>query len=140
MWSKEYIEELIGSFEAGQLPKEEWTHDAHLVVGIVYVLSYEFDSAMGRARKNITAHNSSVGTINSDDSGYHESITRFWLEIIKHYMSERLFDSIEEAVPHFLNSSAANKNLPMEYYSKEVLFTPEARKNWISPDKKGLSN
>lgn len=140
MWSEKYIEEFILRFEACHLPKEEWTHDAHLVVGIVYVMNYEFDLAMARARKNITAHNSAVGTINSDSSGYHESITRFWLEIIKRELRTGHFNSIEEAVHHFLNSSSADKDLPIDYYSKEVLFTPEARKNWVSPDKKAFDS
>ncbi|OFZ23252.1 MAG: hypothetical protein A3D92_08980 [Bacteroidetes bacterium RIFCSPHIGHO2_02_FULL_44_7] len=138
MWNKDYIEEFIRRFEAGQLPKEEWTHEAHLVVGIVYVTRYEFDRALALARENITAHNVAVGTINSDSSGYHESITRFWLEIIKRYLKARQYHSIEETVHLFLRSSAADKDLPMEFYSRERLFTTEARTNWVDPDKKAF--
>ncbi|OKH40118.1 hypothetical protein NIES2119_04120 [[Phormidium ambiguum] IAM M-71] len=34
----------------------------------------------------------------------------------------------------------ANKNLPFEYYSHDLLMSWEARTNWVKPDLKQLSN
>ncbi|MGB0175731.1 MAG: hypothetical protein ACPF9D_01105, partial [Owenweeksia sp.] len=69
------------------LPKPEWTHEAHLVVAIWYSSLYPFEEALSLVRQNITAHNESVGTPNTDTEGYHETITRFWLMVARHFLA-----------------------------------------------------
>ncbi len=133
MWSKEQITELIQRFEAGVLPRTEWTHEAHLVMGVAYVLEYPFEKAMERAREHIIAHNEAVGTRNTQEEGYHETITRFWLIMIKMFLVRTTTTSVDEAVNLFLQSRNADKSVPLNYYSKQELFSTWARTEWVPP-------
>ena len=83
------INALIDRFEKQELPKVEWTHEAHLVMAIWYMTHYDAKEALDRCRVNITLHNESVGTPNTDDEGYHESITKFWLWVAGKFIADQ---------------------------------------------------
>jgi len=127
---------LIARFEKHILPKPEWTHEAHLVVAIYYMKKYLFSQAMPLVRTYITKHNESVGTVNSDTEGYHETITKFWLILAGLFLSENHFSSTENAVNAFINSDFGNSKLPLSYYTENTLFSVKARHHWIEPDLK----
>ncbi|MEL7120391.1 MAG: hypothetical protein AAFO07_13155 [Bacteroidota bacterium] len=80
------LKSLIERFEQQILPKAEWTHEAHLAVAVWYTHHYCATVALERVRKNITLHNESVGIANTDTSGYHETITQFWLNTVREFL------------------------------------------------------
>jgi hypothetical protein len=90
-------------------------------------------------RRGIVHHNQCVGTINSDHSGYHETITLFWLAIVKARLRE-LEDGLSrvEAVRLLVTELAPQRDLYREYYSFDVVGSIEARRSWIAPDVKPL--
>lgn len=133
-YSSEEVDSLIKRFEAEQLPKMEWTHEAHLVVAIWYCFHFGFEKALPIVRKNITNHNASVGTPNTDTEGYHESISKFWLIVATNFLTNEPNSSVDELCNRFINSEVAHSHYPLEFYSKEVLFSVDARKNWVEPD------
>jgi hypothetical protein len=139
---KNYTEEevltLIERFEVQQLPKSEWTHEAHLVVAIWYCSKYSFEQAVELVRMNITKHNESVGTPNTDTEGYHETITKFWLLTATQFLSTQRELPIHLLCNDFINSDKAHSSFPLEFYSREQLFSVEARHNWIEPDLKDV--
>ena len=71
------VECFVQQFEALTLPKTSWTHVAHFVVGLWYLSHHPLPDAIERIRKGIFRYNEAVGTINSDTSGYHETLTLF---------------------------------------------------------------
>jgi hypothetical protein len=71
-------EKLINGFNNCNLPKEEWTHEAHLISGL-WMLSRYDDGALDEMRTRIRRFNESVGGVNDDQNGYHETLTVFWL-------------------------------------------------------------
>jgi hypothetical protein len=85
-------------------------------------------------------YNQCVGTINSDHSGYHETITLFWLAIVKARLRE-LPDGLTrvEAVRVLVTELAPQRELFREYYSFDVVRSLEARKSWVAPDLKPLT-
>jgi len=133
-YSKNEIESLVTRFEARQLSKPEWTHSAHLILAICYSTSCSSEEAIDRARENISKFNLSVGTENTDTGGYHESITKFWIWVAKEYLKDNQFDSLTQTCNSFINSEFACRELPLRYYTKDVLFSVEARHNWVEPD------
>jgi len=133
-YSETEVDSLMNRFEARELPKEEWTHEAHLVVAIVYCSNYSLDEALDLSRENISRHNESTGGINTDTDGYHETITKFWLIIADNFLKEKSFESSSEASNALINSDFGGSQFPFEYYSKNVLFTVHARHNWKEPD------
>ncbi|MBL4710432.1 MAG: hypothetical protein JKY48_18535 [Flavobacteriales bacterium] len=132
------IASLIERFELKKLPKHEWTHEAHLVVAIWYCTKYEFYEALLLARDNISRHNESVGTENTDTGGYHETITKFWLIIANKFLIGRDHFSFESNCNALINSNFGVSSHPFDYYSPKLLFSVKARHNWINPDLKEL--
>lgn len=140
MYSKAEIKHLIERFENRQLPKVEWTHEAHLVVAIWYTWHHDEDEAMNLVRDFIWNHNESVGTANSETDGYHESITKFWVYVGKRFLESNEFEGYTEACTAFIDSKFASSKHPLQYYTADVLFSLEARRNWVEPDLKRLSS
>jgi len=138
-YTQEEIHSLIERFENCILPKIEWTHEAHLVVAIWYCSNYQFEEALKLVRKNITAHNESVGTPNTDHEGYHETITKFWLLTALRFISECDKLPVSDLCNHFINSKFSSSNYPLNFYSEALLFSVNARHNWVEPDRMALS-
>jgi hypothetical protein len=69
------LDALIAGFEDGTWPKAQWTHAAHLALGACYIL--KGNRALDRLRTGIPRYNISQGGANTDDSGYHETLTCF---------------------------------------------------------------
>jgi hypothetical protein len=129
---------LVGEFTSWTLPKEKWTHEAHLIVAIWYCKTYDLPKALDLLRYQIKTYNISVGTPNSETQGYHETLTRFWLLIAANFVKLNETKTFEETAVAFVNSDWASRNLAFDYYSKETLFSFEARKDWVEPDLKKL--
>lgn len=85
-------------------------------------------------KSNIITYNISVGGENSFKAGYHETLTVFWLRIIDRFLNDQRHEPLFELCNEFLMSPSASKELPLEYYTKERLFSTQARATWIEPD------
>jgi N-formylglutamate deformylase len=125
---------LVAKFNSCTLPKEKWTHDAHLIVAVWYCKTYELPKSLNLLRYHIKSFNVSVGTPNSDTQGYHETLTRFWLSIAAVFVKNNPDKSFEETAEAFVVSPWSSRNLALNYYSHEVLFSLKARKGWIESD------
>ena len=77
---------LVTKFSNKTLPFTEWNHRAHLIVGLWHNMNYNFDHALELVKSKIKEYNISVGTPNTDDSGYHETLTIFWMLVTKIYI------------------------------------------------------
>jgi len=110
-----------------------------LAVATCYLLSSSEEETLIRLRKRIRYINDCHGTVNSPDSGYHETLTRFWLLTLRRFLNEmpkpvKRSEAVEQAVAAF----AKQKTLYTEYYTFDVVKNREARLSWIPPDKKIL--
>jgi hypothetical protein len=131
-------EELVQKFIARTLPKPEWTHQAHLRVGTWHVVTYGADAALPLLRERISRYNESVGTLNTDDSGYHETVTAFYVKAI----AATIVDcgpamNIDDLAALVIERIGA-KEYPLRYYSKKRLFSVDARRQWVPPDLQSL--
>ncbi len=133
------IEILVGKFENKLLPKDDWTHNAHLTVGAWYVLNNPIEQAIELIRNNIKAYNESIGGKNTETAGYHETITLFYMFEMASFFNSISFETSSEALSLFFSSKIVSKEYPFLFYSKSLLSSIEARKNWIEPDLKLLS-
>ena len=128
------IEAFIREFEALSLPKPRWTHHAHLVVGLWYLTHHSPDDALSILRQRIIAYNEAVGTANTDSGGYHETLTRLYLRGIAAHIADHSNDSLPESVRLLLQTPIADKNWPLSFYTRERLFSVEARRGWVEPN------
>lgn len=137
-YTEKELHSLIARFEAKVLPKVEWTHEAHLAVAIWYCSTYDFTTAKNLVRKYISAHNVAVGTGNTDEDGYHETITLCWLIIAKQFLTSVPNMTVINACNTFINNDISNSEFLLNYYSKALLFSVDARHYWKEPDLKPL--
>jgi cell division protein ZapA (FtsZ GTPase activity inhibitor) len=134
------VETLALLFESKTLPKKEWTHQAHIAVAF-YELhrSEDFSQALAGLRKKIADYNVSAGTLNTDNSGYHETLTVFWLKTVHAYATTSPAPTIDETYHRFLRELPALPAFPALFYSRELLFSKTARAQWVEPDLLPLS-
>ena len=129
------IERIAILFEAAAIAKVDWTHETHLVMGAWHVARWGPGAALERLRARIRALNDAHGTINSDTSGYHETITRAYIRLITAFLGARPADEeIDASVAALLASPLAARDALMRHYSKTVLFSVAARRGWVEPD------
>jgi len=132
------IESLVRGFESCELPREEWTHRAHLTVALWYLLHHARVEATGLIREGIKRFNEAKGIVTTKRSGYHETITLFYIHIVSRHLREsRAGVSIVNLMNNLIERYG-EKSLPLEYYSKERLMSEEARAVWVEPDLKPL--
>ena len=96
-------------------------------------------AALELLRARITAYNASVGTANTDTSGYHETITRFYVIVIDRFLAtaDRSLDL--DALAQQLIAAHGDRRLPLQHYSESRLFSPVARRSWVEPDLRPIS-
>lgn len=136
---QEDIGKFIRDFEACTLPKPRWTHQAHLLVGLWYLSKHTPAEALNIVRKRIRAYNVAVGTPNTDNSGYHETLTRLYLDGIAAHMSRHDGESLPNSLALLLSTPLARSDWPLEFYSRERLFSVLARRQWAEPDRPGAA-
>jgi len=130
---------LVAAFLARTLPKPSWTHEAHLRVGLWHVRRFGEEGALSQLRAAIRAYNEAVGTANTDSSGYHETLTVFYVRVIADYLEHTATDGASDAVLEAdLIATRGARELPLEFYSRGRLFSVEARREWVKPDLKPL--
>ena len=125
---------FIDEFEGRRLPKARWTHEGHLVAGLWFVWHFGAAQALQKLRVRIRDHNTSVGTPNTDSSGYHETITRLYVEGIDHFCSANRDRPLEEVLVELLSSPMARREWPLSLYTSERLFSARARREWVPPE------
>lgn len=124
------------AFLARTLPKSEWTHEAHFAVTVFLARAHpELDLPRVLPRL-IVMHNESIGIENSETSGYHETLTRFYLASIRAFLEERPADEgLLETVSSLLASPVSRRDSPLAHWSPGRLFSAEARRRWVEPDR-----
>lgn len=129
------LEALVAGFANLTVPREQWTHAAHLRVGTWHVDRYGADEALIRLRRGIRALNESYGNVNSDSAGYHETITAAYVRLIALFLAQRdAQQPLEDKVAALLDSPLAAKDVLGRFWSCELLFSPRARASWVEPD------
>ncbi len=129
------IERIGEGLLARDLPRADWTHEAHLAA-TTYLLTRRPDIDIDKELPNIIrSYNESVGTPNNDSEGYHETITRAFLHGVRLFLSEGdAEDPLHELVNQLLLSPMARRDWPLRFYSPARLFSVEARRNFVPPD------
>jgi len=137
---EEAIDAFIAAFEDGSLPKERWTHGAHLLTGACYVWTLGRAAATDRMRERVKAYNVAVGGKNTATSGYHETITVFWIALLERLRRELAGLGRSQFAHAAVERSAGWREVLAEYYSFDVLASEQARREWIPPDLKEIGS
>ena len=132
----EDILKLVGSFENRTITKDEWTHSAQLVVGLYYCRTLPFAMAKNVMRDGICWLNDTHGTLNDDESGYHETLTVFWMKRIWNFLDELPAGGSFVSIANSLIERFDDPDLPLRYYTPERLYSASARRDYLPPDRR----
>ncbi len=118
------------------LPKAEWTHAAHFAVSLWLMRSRPALNLQTEMPDLIRAFNAATGTPNSDTGGYHETITLASLGAARVLLAAAPAQPLHEILDALLDSPLGDAKWLLEYWSRERLFSVEARRRWLPPDLK----
>jgi hypothetical protein len=129
------IEHLGEGLLACTLERAEWTHEAHLAA-TTYLLLKRPDVKIDEELPGIVRRfNESVGGVNSDAEGYHDTITRGFLAGVRLFLAEAdKTEPLHELVNELLLSPMGRRDWPLRFYSRERLFSVDARRSFVEPD------
>jgi len=116
------------------LPREAWTHEAHLGACLWLLTErpdIDVDAEIGTI---IRRFNESVGGINDDTQGYHDSITRAYAAGVRYFLSETIEIGLAARVNALLLSDMGRREWPLRFYSRDLLFSVAARRGFVEPD------
>jgi hypothetical protein len=122
-------EQFARAFERGEIAAADFDHRAHVRVAWVYLREGpSFDAALARMRAAIQAFAAAANAAQK----YHETITVLWMRLLADAALRvpqpcELVELLERC------PELADKDLPLKYYSRERLFSDEARGRWIEP-------
>ena len=115
------------------LSREEWTHEAHLAA-CLYLLAERPDVDVdARIAGLISRFNESVGGVNDDQGGYHDTITRAYVAGIRHFLAQTEEYGLAARVNALLRSPVGRRDWPLGFYSRELLFSVPARRGFVPP-------
>ncbi len=116
------------------LPREAWTHEAHLGACLWLLTErpdIDVDAQIGTI---IRRFNESVGGVNDDTQGYHDSITRAYVAGVRFFLSETSATGLAARVNAMLRSDVGRRDWPLRFYSRDLLFSVAARRGFVEPD------
>ena len=120
---------------ARTLPRADWTHEAHLAA-TTYLLTRRPEIDLDKLLPDIIrGYNASVGGVNDDSQGYHDTITRVFLHGARLFLRGADPETpLHDLVNALLLSPQGRRDWPLRFYSAERLFSVEARRRFVPPD------
>lgn len=124
---------------ACSLERAEWTHEAHLAA-CLWIVAERPDIAPERELPAfIRRFNESVGGVNDETQGYHETITQCFIRGVRLYLARcEAGSGLAERVNGLLLSAEGQRDWPLGFYSPERIFSVDARLGHVEPDLKPL--
>jgi hypothetical protein len=134
------IEKLVASFEDASITRDVWKHAEHLVVALYYVNKFgDMDAATGRMRDglfNLLTEGFKVDL--SKEMPYHETLTVFWMRTIAEFSRSTNGTPLHEKANSLIEKF--EKDYPLKFYTREFLFSDDARVRFVEPDLPPASN
>jgi len=120
------------------LPKPLWTHEAHFAAAL-WLISCRQDLDASRDMPGfIRAYNEATGVANTDTDGYHETITQASLRAARSFLRQNPGRSLCAVCNALTASPLGRSDWLLAYWTRERLFSVDARRRWVEPDLKPL--
>jgi hypothetical protein len=125
---------MADAFLTRTLPVDRWRHEAHCLVTAYMLMRRQDIDLKAELPGLIRRYNEATGGKNTDTSGYHHTITMLYLEAIRQFITDHQYTDVAVACCDMLASAIGDKDYPLRFYSRDRLFSKEARLGWIAPD------
>ena len=130
--SEKDVLDLVAAFESGTIAHDKWKHAEHLTVGLYYLSRYDLETAITKMRTGIFNLLRSFGIDLSKEMPYHETLTVFWMRTIAEFNASKNGASLAEKANELVEEY--DKDYPLKFYSREFLFSDEARAGFVEGD------
>jgi hypothetical protein len=133
--SADTLDAFVDDWRGHRLPREAWTHGAHVGVCAYFAFDHDEGATLTIMRRGIRTFNESIGGQNTSTSGYHESVTRLWVMTIGAHLRANPAKSRWEASCAAVERFASPRELLQQCYSFDVIGDTRARAEWVPPDR-----
>ncbi|HMT09846.1 MAG TPA: hypothetical protein PKA82_17810 [Pyrinomonadaceae bacterium] len=126
------IAEVVRTFEDATISRDDWKHAEHLTVALQYLIEDDLETATTKMRDGIFKLLGAFGVDLTKEMPYHETLTVFWMRTVAEFNESTsgasLLEKANDLVERF------DKDHPLKFYSREYLFSDEARSRFVEPD------
>jgi len=126
------IRKLVETFENGTISECDWRHAEHLVTALFYLSNHDFETALAKMRGGIFNLLKSFGVDLTKEMPYHETLTVFWMRTVDDFRKSKPAASMTEICNELSNNF--DKNYPLRFYSRALLFSEKARGEFVEAD------
>ncbi len=130
---------IVEGFRVRTLLAPEWTHQAHLAVGLWHVRRFGEEASKALLRDGISRYNEASGTPNSDTRGYHETVTMYYVWTAARFLETTKVTALLDLVNDFVDSRHGSKAGIFVFWSRDLVLSTQARRGWVEPDLAPLS-
>ena len=133
--SEKEVIDLVRSFENATISREDWKHREHLVVALYYVSHHDLETATRKMRSgilNLLTNGFKVDL--TKEMPYHETMTLFWMRTVAAFNASKNGDSMVSKIGEM--TSLFDKDYPLKFYTRELLFSDRARAEFVDSDLK----
>lgn len=123
---------VVESFERGTISRDDWGHAEHLIVASFYLSENDFDAAYKKMRDGIFNLLKAFKVDLKKEMPYHETLTTFWMRTVEDFRKTKIGYSEFEICSEMTKSF--DKDFPLNFYTRGLLFSDEARAKFIEPD------
>ncbi len=129
---EEEIAEVVLGFEDATISRDAWKHAEHLTVALHYLNVHDIETATEKMRSGIFKLLAAFEVDLTNEMPYHETLTVFWMRTVADFNASKngagLLEKANELVANY------DKDYPMRFYSREFLFSDEARAEFVDGD------
>ena len=123
------VQGLVTRLESLSLSHDEFHHRQHLEVAFWYLQSRGIDAGSHAILHAIEAFAKHLGHAEK----FHQTITLFWIHLVAVAIATAdRWDSPDALIAE--HPTLLDKDLPLRFYSRELLFSDKARTQWVEPD------
>lgn len=130
---------FIQAFLDGALPAADFHHREHVVMAGWHLLRSPAEEALTNVRSAVSRYLAAQGVQSTDTSGYHETLTVFWMRVLDRALRTQPAGLTErERLAALADQFGRRTHLYRDYYSFDVMKSTDARQGWIEPDLRPL--
>ncbi len=131
--SAEDLLKVFDSFTDATVGRADWGHAEHLIVAFHFALDTDFDTALTRMRTGIFRLLAAFEIDLTKEMPYHETLTVFWMRTVYDFAKSKNGCSVVESCAEMVEKF--DKDYPLKFYSRELLFSDEARNQFVPADR-----
>ncbi|PYS86926.1 MAG: hypothetical protein DMF62_14055 [Acidobacteria bacterium] len=127
------IKKLVAAFEDATIARDVWKHAEHLVVALSYANKYRLETAIVKMKDglfNLLTEGFKIDL--TKEMPYHETLTVFWMRTVSEFARSTNGMPLHEKANSLIETF--DKDYPLRFYSREYLFSDEARARFVEPD------